>query len=134
LLPLLEAHNVTVDVKPPPSHWFAFLLTEDFSILLLIVLFLWIGRKASRAQSGVFGFSRSKARKYTSDYPKVTFADAAGVNEVKADLQEEADFLKNPGKYHQLGARIPRGVLLVGHAGTGKTMLADDRKNVCRFL
>ena len=81
-------------------------------------------RQASRTQSGIFSFSRSKARRYTSDHPEVTFADVAGVNEVKADLQEEVDFLKNPAKYHQLGARIPRGVLLVGHPGTGKTLLA----------
>jgi len=124
LLPLLETHKVTVNVESPPSHWLAFLLTEGFPILLLILVFLWIGRRASRAQSGVFGFSRSKARRYTSDHPKVTFADVAGVDEVKADLQEEVDFLKNPGKYHRLGARIPRGVLLVGHPGTGKTLLA----------
>jgi len=124
LLSLLEAHKVAVNVEPPPSHWFSFLVTDGFPILLLVVLFLWISRKASHAQSGVFGFSRSKAHRYTSDHPQVTFADVAGVNEVKADLQEEVDFLKNPSKYHQLGARIPRGVLLVGHPGTGKTLLA----------
>jgi cell division protease FtsH len=124
LLPLLEAHNVAVNVEPPSTHWFSFLLMDGFPILILVGLFLWIGMKASRNQNGIFGFSRSKARRYTSDHPRVTFADVAGVDEVKADLQEEVEFLKNPTKYHQLGARIPRGVLLVGHPGTGKTLLA----------
>jgi cell division protease FtsH len=124
LLPLLETHKVAVNVESPPSHWFSFLLTGGLPILLLIVLFLWFSKQASRTQGGIFGFSRSKARRYSSDHPQVTFADVAGVDEVKADLQEEVDFLKNPAKYHQLGARIPRGVLLVGHPGTGKTLLA----------
>jgi cell division protease FtsH len=124
LLPLLESHKVAVEVEPPPSHWFALLLTYGFPILLLVGLFVWMGRQGSRAQGGILGFARSKARRYTSDRPQVTFADVAGAEEAKADLQEEVDFLKSPAKYHQLGARIPRGVLLVGQPGTGKTLLA----------
>ncbi len=124
LLGLLEAHKVTVNVEPPPSHWLSFLLTDGFPILLLLGLFVWMGRQASRSQSGIFGFARSRARRYTSDLPQVTFADVAGVDEAKGDLQEEVDFLRHPAKYHQLGARIPRGVLLVGPPGTGKTLLA----------
>jgi cell division protease FtsH len=69
-------------------------------------------------------FGRSKARQYTRDHPEVTFADVAGADEAKAELQEEVDFLRQPQKYHALGARIPRGVLLVGPPGTGKTLLA----------
>jgi cell division protease FtsH len=65
-----------------------------------------------------------KMRRYGSKRPKVTFSDAAGADEAKADLQEEVDFLRFPQKYHDLGARIPRGVLLVGPPGTGKTLLA----------
>jgi cell division protease FtsH len=124
LLPLLEAHKVAVEAQSPPSHWLTFLLTDGFPILLLVGLFVWMGRQGARAQSGIFGFSRSKARMYTSDQPKTTFADIAGIDEAKDDLQEEVDFLRNPAKYHQLGARIPRGVLLVGQPGTGKTLLA----------
>ncbi len=124
LLLLLESHKVAVEVEPPPSHWFALLLSYGFPILLLVGLFVWMGRQASRTQGGILGFSRSKARRYTSDRPQVTFADVAGAEEAKADLQEEVDFLKSPAKYHQLGARIPRGVLLVGQPGTGKTLLA----------
>jgi cell division protease FtsH len=124
LLPLLEAHNVAVEAQSPPSHWLTFLLTDGFPILLLVGLFVWMGRQGARAQSGIFGFSHSKARIYSSDNPKTTFADIAGIDEAKDDLQEEVDFLRNPTKYHMLGARIPRGVLLVGQPGTGKTLLA----------
>ncbi len=124
LLSLLEAHKVAVEAEPPPSHWLSFLVTDGLPILLLVGLFVWMGTQASRTQSGLFSFVRSKARKYTSDRPQVTFADVAGVDEAKEDLQEEVDFLRSPAKYHQLGARIPRGVLLVGQPGTGKTLLA----------
>jgi cell division protease FtsH len=124
LLPLLESHAVEIDVKPPSTPWFAFLLTDGLPILLLVGLFVWIGRQAGRSQAGIFKFARSKAKLYEMDRPKVMFADVAGADEAKADLQEEVDFLRNPQKYHRLGARIPRGVLLVGHPGTGKTLMA----------
>jgi cell division protease FtsH len=124
LLSLLEAHNVSVEAEQPPTNWFSFLLTDGLPILLFLGLLVWMGRQASRSQSGIFSFSRSRARRYTSDRPQVTFEDVAGADEAKADLQEEVDFLKNPAKYHQLGARIPRGALLVGPPGTGKTLLA----------
>jgi len=93
-------------------------------VLLMVALLLWMGRQASRTQSGVFGFARNKARRYTEDRPKVTFADVAGADEAKKDLTEVVDFLKHPSKYLEIGARIPRGVLLVGPPGTGKTLLA----------
>ena len=93
-------------------------------MLLLIGFFWWMSAKASAAQSGVFGIGRMKARRYSSERPKITFNDVAGAVEAKMELQEEVDFLKQPKKYHDLGARIPRGVLLVGPPGTGKTLLA----------
>src|SRR5262245_37421567 len=124
LLPLLEAHNVTVETAPPPTHWLAFLLSEGLPFLFLIGFFVLMGRKAAQGQSRLFGFGRSQARRYNRDRPAVTFADVAGADEAKADLQEEVDFLSHPQKYHDLGARIPRGVLLVGPPGTGKTLLA----------
>jgi len=91
---------------------------------LLIGFFWWMAGKSSRAQSGMFGFGRMRARRYSSEQPRITFADVAGADEAKAELQEEVDFLTNPGKYHELGARIPKGVLLVGPPGTGKTLMA----------
>lgn len=87
-------------------------------------LLLWIGRSAPQSQAGIFRFDRSKPRRFTGDLPQVTFEDIAGAEEAKAGLQEVVDFLRSPGKYHQLGARIPRGVLLGGPPGTGKTLLA----------
>ncbi len=124
LISLLEAHQVVVDVAPTPSHWFTFLLINGLPMLLLIGTFVWMGRRAALSQSSLFSFGRTKARRYTKDHPKVTFGDVAGADEAKAELEEEVDFLRHPQKYHEIGARIPRGVLLVGPPGTGKTLLA----------
>jgi cell division protease FtsH len=124
LMARLEAHQVTVDVVPPPSPLFTILLTNALPFLLLIGLLVWMGRQAARSQAGMFGFGRNRARRYTENRPKVTFADVAGADEAKNDLTEVVDFLRHPGKYLEIGARIPRGVLLVGPPGTGKTLLA----------
>jgi cell division protease FtsH len=85
---------------------------------------LWMGRQAAQNQNGVFSFGRSKPRRYNPEQPQVTFEDIAGVDESKQELQEVIDFLRQPQKYHEIGARVPRGVLLVGPPGTGKTLLA----------
>jgi cell division protease FtsH len=124
LLPLLEAHGVNIDVKSPSSPWFTILLTDGLPILLFIVLIIWMGRRASQSQNGVFNFGRSKARRHVKNLSDVTFDDVAGADEAKDELKDVVDFLRNPSKYHDLGARIPRGVLLVGPPGTGKTLMA----------
>ncbi len=124
LLPLLEAHSVQIYVKPQSTPWLAFIITDGLPILLLLGFFFWMVRQAGLSRAGMFNFGRSKARLYQMDRPRVTFADVAGSDEAKAQLQEEVDFLRNPHKYHKLGARIPRGVLLVGSPGTGKTLMA----------
>jgi cell division protease FtsH len=93
-------------------------------LLLLVLLMVWMGRQMTQGQAGVFSFGRSKARRYTGDRTEVTFEDVAGADEAKAELQEVVDFLRHPQKYHDIGARIPRGVLLVGPPGTGKTLMA----------
>ena len=124
LLPLLASHQVVVDVQSPATPWFVTLLTDGLPILLLVGLFVWMGRQATKQQSGVFNFGRSRARQYAADRPKVTFDDVAGADEAKTELREVVDFLREPQKYHALGARIPRGVLLVGPPGTGKTLMA----------
>ena len=124
LLPLLEAHGVQVDVSPPPSPWLGLLLSNGLPLLLLVLVMVWMGRQAAQSQAGIFGFGRSQARRYMADHPEVTFDDVAGADEAKAELQEVVDFLREPQKYHDIGARIPRGVLLVGPPGTGKTLMA----------
>ncbi|HSE84487.1 MAG TPA: ATP-dependent zinc metalloprotease FtsH [Thermodesulfobacteriota bacterium] len=124
LFPLLQAHGVIVDVTPPSKHQFSDLLINILPLLFLIVFALWIGRKATQSQSGFFGFGRARARRYGSDNIQVVFNDVAGADEAKIELQEVVDFLRHPQKYHELGARIPRGILLVGPPGTGKTLLA----------
>ena len=124
LIPLLRAHHVTIDVQSPSPPWFALLLTNGLPIVLMLAVLVWMGRRASRSQSGMFGFARNRARRYTQDRPRVTFADVAGADEAKQDLREVVDFLSHPSKYLAIGARIPRGVLLVGPPGTGKTLLA----------
>jgi cell division protease FtsH len=123
LMPLLNLHNVEVLVSPPASPWFTILLTDGLPILLMVGFLVLIGRQASRGQESVLSFGRSKARRFVEDKNKVTFKDVAGADEAKRELQEVVDFLRNPQKYHKLGARIPRGVLLVGPPGTGKTLL-----------
>ena len=124
LMPLLRAHHVTVNVQSPSPPWFELLLTDGLPIILMLAVLVWMGRQASRSQSGMFGFGRNRARQYTEDRPAVTFADVAGADEAKQDLREVVDFLSHPAKYLAIGARIPRGVLLVGPPGTGKTLLA----------
>src|ERR1700730_17048654 len=129
LEPLLEQHGVTINAKPenpPPPFWETLLLS--FGPTLLIVLgVLYLVRRASNAggAGGLLGtFGQSKARLYDPERPGTTFADVAGIDEVKQELQELVDFLREPQKYERLGGQVPKGVLLIGPPGTGKTLLA----------
>jgi cell division protease FtsH len=125
LMSLLEAHDVQVSAEPPQTHWLMSLLIEGLPLILLVGLFVYMGRRAGQAQAGgILGFGRTKARRYIGEQTRVTFEDVAGEDEAKSELQEEVDFLRSPDKYYAIGARIPRGVLLVGPPGTGKTLLA----------
>ncbi len=92
--------------------------------LLMIGFFIFIFRQARGAQESVFSFGSNRAKRFNKNMSKITFKDVAGVDEAKQELVEVVDFLKNPGKYAKLGARTPKGVLLVGPAGCGKTLLA----------
>ena len=91
---------------------------------LLILFWWWMGRRAQGQMAGIMTIGRSQAKVYTTEKPKTTFADVAGYKGVKQEINEVVDFLKQPGKFHEIGARIPKGVLLVGPPGTGKTLIA----------
>jgi cell division protease FtsH len=121
----LDASKVDVTVKDETglNSWVA-ILSGFLPVLLMIGFFYFIFRQARGTQESIFSFGQSKAKLFSKDQPKTTFADVAGVDEAKQELTEIVDFLKNPGKYKAMGARAPKGVLMVGPAGTGKTLLA----------
>lgn len=103
---------------------FIALLSNIIPTLLMVAFFVFIFRQAKGAQDSVFSFGQAKVKRFSKDMPKVTFKDVAGVDEAKKELEEVVDFLKHPEKYKKLGARTPKGVMLVGPAGCGKTLLA----------
>lgn len=117
--------NTRVLVKDETSlnNWLN-ILSAVLPVVLMIAFFYFIFRQARGAQENIFSFGQSKAKLFNKDQPKVTFSDVAGVDEAKQELTEVVDFLKNPGKYKAMGARTPKGVLMIGPAGTGKTLLA----------
>lgn len=99
-------------------------MTAFLPILIIIAFFYFVFRQARGAQENIFSFGGSKAKAFNKVFPKVTFNDVAGADEAKEEMSEVVDFLKHPEKYNKIGARTPKGVLLVGPAGTGKTLLA----------
>lgn len=121
----IDPKNVEIDVKDTSGGtvWIN-ILSNVLPLVLMVGFFLFLIRQARGAQDTLFSFGQSRAKLFSKDTPKVTFADVAGVDEAKKELEEVVDFLKNPQKYHALGARTPKGVLLVGPSGTGKTLLA----------
>ncbi len=129
LIAMLKAEGVAVgeggiriDVKPS-SNWGGIFL-NFLPLILFGVLLFFLFRSARGANTQAFNFGRSRARLVAGNKPTVTFADVAGVDEAKQELREVVDFLKSPQKFQALGARIPRGLLLIGPPGSGKTLLA----------
>jgi cell division protease FtsH len=132
ILDLLKAYDVNLATNPvdietkPASQWGGLLSTLTFILptLFLVGIFVFMMRQAQGSNNQAISFGKSRARMFTGNRPTVTFADVAGVEEAKQELQEVVEFLKYPDKFAALGARIPRGVLLVGPPGTGKTLLS----------
>ena len=122
----LSPDNVKIEVEPP-SVWSGLLggfLVYLLPLLLMLGVFWFIFRQAQGSNNAAMSFGKSRARMFSGEHPTVTFADVAGADESKQELAEVVEFLKEPQKFIQLGARIPKGVLLVGPPGTGKTLLA----------
>jgi cell division protease FtsH len=123
-LTLLSDRNVEVRFVTPTAGfletWLPFLLFPA----LIIGVFWWMQRRAAGQMSGIMSIGRSRAKAYTTERPGTTFADVAGYEGVKREIREVVDFLKHPEKFGEIGARIPKGVLLVGPPGSGKTLIA----------
>jgi cell division protease FtsH len=121
----LNANKVKIEVKPP-SAWLGIATALGYILPFIILggVFWFVFRQAQGSNNAALSFGKSRARMFTGDQPTVTFADVAGVEEAKEELKEVVEFLREPEKFISLGARIPKGVLLVGPPGTGKTLLA----------
>ncbi|MGE0879783.1 MAG: ATP-dependent zinc metalloprotease FtsH [Acidimicrobiia bacterium] len=123
-LETLRAHNVQLKPDTPQSGIIGSLIPVLLPVLLIIGFFVWMQRRASGQMGNVMSIGRSRAKAYSADKPSTTFADIAGYDGVKQEIREVVDFLRMPERFRDIGARIPKGVLLVGPPGTGKTLIA----------
>jgi len=124
LVKILREHKVIIKVKDTSRNsWFSYLFT-GFPIILLILFWIFFMRQMQAGGNKALSFGKSRAKLFSGVQKKVTFKDVAGVEEAKEELQEIIEFLKDPEKFQKLGGRIPKGVIIVGAPGTGKTLLA----------
>ena len=108
----------------PGNSWFISLLPTLILIGVVVLVFVWMARRAQGQMGGIMSIGRSRAKVYTTERPHTTFADVAGYEGVKTEIREVVDFLRSSARFKEIGAKIPKGVLLVGPPGTGKTLLA----------
>ena len=124
----LKAANVKYTFSSPSSNALGEILIYLLPVALIIGFFVWMSRRAQGQMSGIMSIGRSRAKVYTAERPRTTFDDVAGYQGVKQEISEVVDFLKSPGRFKEIGARVPKGVLLVGPPGTGKTLLGARRR------
>jgi cell division protease FtsH len=121
---LLREQGVTVKFRTPSSNWLLNVLGLMLPVILIIGFFVWMQRRAAGQMGNVMSIGRSRAKAYNTDKPSTTFADIAGYTGVKQEITEVVDFLRMPERFREIGARVPKGILLVGPPGTGKTLFA----------
>jgi cell division protease FtsH len=121
---LLKNQGVDYDYSTPTGNFFTNMIPILLPFLLIMAFFVWMQRRAMGQAGNIMSIGRSRAKPYQADKPSTTFADVAGYEGVKQEIREVVDFLKMPERFKEIGARVPKGVLLVGPPGTGKTLFA----------
>ncbi len=121
---LLKAKGVDYDYSAPQGNFFTNLIPILLPFLLIMGFFIWMQRRAMGQAGSIMSIGRSRAKSYNADKPTTTFADVAGYEGVKQEIKEVVDFLRMPERFKEIGARVPKGILLIGPPGTGKTLFA----------